>query len=250
MGIVGSLASVAGVLLAIYFYKESRVFKAVEVVPLANVSVIEIKEPVPDLRILHKNREIDELYVLTFQIGNTGTQDIRAEDLIVPFHCTTDAPTVDGKIVFRSPECDLEIDRYENGKVFFKTSLFKAGEKIIVKLTLLSRPTLNFAGNRIADLKGITMTQPTDLKWVSWVSYLGIFVAVVSLILANKQNTVHGLPWLSFRLLPNLSSQHINFAFEFVRSENTLLDQKADNGFLFDHLELDQIFDRFDGLGI
>ncbi len=101
---VSVIIVILGIIFAVYFYYRPRIYKALEITPIANVSVIEIKEPVPDLRILHKNRQIDELYVLTFQIENSGNQDIKAHDIVIPFHCSTEAEIVDAKVTAKDPE--------------------------------------------------------------------------------------------------------------------------------------------------
>lgn len=199
---VSLIIGTTGILLAVYFYYRPRIYKALEVSPLANVSVIEIKEPVSDLRILHKNREIDELYVLTFQLENSGNQDIKAEDIVVPFQCSTGAEIVDAKLIGKDPEdCDLEIDRFEKDKVYFKTELFKTGEKATVKLTLLAAPKLSFEGNRIADLGRITISEPSDRRWLSW--FLA-FIATLSIAIAMY--TYKSLP-PKHRIIASFESQ-------------------------------------------
>jgi hypothetical protein len=63
---------------------------------------------------------------------------------------------------------------------------------------------------------------------------------------ADEPNTVHRVHRLSLLLLFDLSTQHLNLGCELLWREDTLLDQEADNGFLLDHLMLQQILDCFD----
>lgn len=146
--------------LTIYFYLRSQKFKELTTTIMTNTSVVEVTEPVPELKISYKGEEIEDLYVLTFQIKNTGTMDIPKEHFVSPLQVRTHAPILDAKIIDKDPKhLDIAINKKESDKITFTKSLFKTGESITVKLTLLSNPTIDFSLNRIRDLKRIVVTE-------------------------------------------------------------------------------------------
>lgn len=172
--------AIVSIALAVYFFNKSKIYKELHVIPIADLSVVEIKEPVPDLRIFHKDREIKQLYVVTFDIENSGKVDIVAEDMKTDLQCSAGAEIVDAKIISRTPDdCDLQILKFKGQKVFFKSDLFKAGEKATVKLYLLSEPQLDFSTNRIVNLRGIVIDKTRGSYWGAGIAFVSAGVSFI-----------------------------------------------------------------------
>ncbi len=180
--------AIIGIILAVYFYRRSRRFKSIEIKPITETSVIKVSEQISDLKILHKNREIEQLYISEFQVRNSGRIDLTERDFIEPFHCSVGAEIVDSKIVKREPEeCDFKIDKCEDNKVFFNSRLFKAGELANIKLTLLAKPNLDFSRNRIADVKSIKFAVPRKINR----HLLGFLALIIGLVMSMFVSDVY-----------------------------------------------------------
>lgn len=172
------LMMVLGVALPIFFYTTSRKFKALTATIEASASVVELREPIPELAILYKGKEIEQLHVLVLKITNTGKLDIEPEDFVGPLHFNTGANVVDAKIVEKHPNnLGVALEAVGPDKVAFTKSLFKVGEWFSVRVTLLSAPELDFSTNRIVDLRPIVVVESSDRRM------LPIVFKVVSLIM-------------------------------------------------------------------
>ena len=154
--------AVVGVFLSVYFFLRSRRIRKIQVSQWAATSVLEVRESIPDLKILHRNREIEELYVLEFKITNAGTLDIDKGDLEnTPISCRTGAEVVNARVTGREPESlDFDVERWEHDVVVFRPSLFKRGEAATVKLTVLSEPKLDFSETRIPNVRPVEIQRP------------------------------------------------------------------------------------------
>ncbi|TET44301.1 hypothetical protein E3J62_10850 [candidate division TA06 bacterium] len=190
------LVGVIGIVLALFFFAKSRKFKALTATIEASASVLEVPEPVPELTILYRGKEIEELYVLVLKIRNTGNLDITPKDFFGTFHFNTNASVVDAKIIETYPDnLGVALEVVGPEKVGFTKSLFKVGEWFKVKVTLLSAPQLDFSMNRIADLKRIVVVEsakprtfPALLKYILQIiggglAALSIFIVAVNVIL-------------------------------------------------------------------
>jgi len=187
---VSVISAVIAVVLPTYFYLKSRKFKTLTATIMANTSVVEVTEPVPELKISYKGEEIGELYILTFQIKNTGTMDIPSKHFVSPLQVRTHARILDAKIIDKDPKhLDIAIDKKESDKITFTKSLFKTGESITVKLVLLSNPTIDFSLNRIRDLKSIVVTEPYRRvfpKLAVAIAIIGVLIGAYSVYTVYK----------------------------------------------------------------
>lgn len=182
--IISIAIGIIGLLAGYYYYRKSKILKTLEVIPITNTSVIEVKESVPELKIFYKNDEIDQLYVHEFKIRNSGPRDIRGDDFIPTFNCSTGAKLVKAVRTQWKPEsCDFDVDYYTPDQVFFKTSLFKSGAEITAKLTLLSQPSLDFANNQIVDGTINVAKPPKAYSYLAQI--VAVFVAVLSLAVSS-----------------------------------------------------------------
>ncbi len=191
-----------GVLLSAYFFFRSRRLKRIQVSHVNYTSVLEVKEPIPKLRILHGDREVQELWILQFKVNNSGTLDIDQEDLKgTPIQCRTSAEVVDARIIERSPEnLHFDIDQCSGDQVIFKTPLLKRRESATVKLTLLSKPQVDFSDTRIPNVRPIDIIRPTRLN--RRVFFTSVGVSTLAVLAGIIYFSVYGVGtrWPDFRL--------------------------------------------------
>ncbi|NOQ25401.1 MAG: hypothetical protein GQ564_08560 [Bacteroidales bacterium] len=188
ISIISFFVAIISTGLSIFFYLRPRLRKKIDINSNASISIIEIKEQIDDLKITYKGKEIENLHVLRFRIENKGSKDFTNEDFIDPFHCTIMGNIVNVTKVNSHPyNCDLDINKIENNKIYFKTNLFKAGEYVDIKVILLSKPSLNFNTNRIKDLKEISVTKnesANKFKYFKGGLVASIFLSI-SFLIAN-----------------------------------------------------------------
>ena len=188
---VSPFIAVVGIAVSVFLFVKSKKVKALTATVEASASVVEIREPVPELTILYKSEEIKELYVLVLEIKNTGNLDIRPEDFVGPLHFKTGARVVDAKITETHPEdFGIALEAVGPDKVVLTKCLFKAGEWLTVKTTLLSAPQLDFSANRITDLKQITLVEDPygralSLRYSMMLLIVPIFTIIV-VLLSNR----------------------------------------------------------------
>ena len=123
--------------------------------PIAISSVIELKEPISEIKIYYSNKLINELFVTQIEILNSGNKDIIADDFEEPLQVDFGvAIFLKPKIIERKPKSILfEISKVEGSKILFNKKMFKKNEVIVIKAFTLKKPNISFANNRIRDVE-------------------------------------------------------------------------------------------------
>lgn len=150
VGIVGSLASVAGIFLAIYFYLDSKV--APELIYFVEPARAVVAEPgrLSRVRVRFDEKTV-ETGVTAVQIAfwNHGKQTIRKDDVLEPFVITTEhgEPILDATVRKASREVvglELRQDSLAQGRLIVSWNILERDDGGVVQLIYAGGP-----GNRV-----------------------------------------------------------------------------------------------------
>ncbi|MBD3309538.1 hypothetical protein GF348_24375 [candidate division KSB3 bacterium] len=112
---VGVIVSVIAILATYHIFFRQRPVKALQVVILANTSLVEVKQDMAEkITVSYEGKTISNLSVVQLKIENTGNQPIRREDYERPIHIVfaLEAEIVEAEIVESNPpniEMNLEM---------------------------------------------------------------------------------------------------------------------------------------------
>jgi hypothetical protein len=146
VGIAGSLASLFGVLLAVYFFIQSRRYRElVYYVNPARTVVVKTGEA-SRLRVLLGDRELrSDVTAAQIAIWNQGNEPIRSTNVLAPFTIRTNPPTrlLEARIRRKSREVvDISLDQthLQDGVLAVSWNILEQGDGGVIQLVYEGQP--------------------------------------------------------------------------------------------------------------
>ena len=152
-------------LISLYLSYLQRDVKALQVVILANTSLVEVEESIArNIKIFYDNLPIDDLTLIQVSLENSGNQSIREEDYSQPIQLVfpPEAEVIEAAIVDASPEnvgLSLQVNK---NTVTASNTLLNPDDRVIIRLLVTDLPLNNNVQPfrvkaRIADVKDISV---------------------------------------------------------------------------------------------
>jgi hypothetical protein len=141
--ILSALFAGLAVLAAYHIFFLERDIKSVQVVLLANSSVVGIEESVSaDIDLLYRDKPIDNFSFVQVKVENDGNQTVREEDFVKPISLVfpSEAEIVDGDVVESSPRNIGVTVGWQGNIATLGPVMLNAGDRAIVKLFLINMP--------------------------------------------------------------------------------------------------------------
>jgi hypothetical protein len=154
VGVLGSLASIIGVLLAIYFYLEGKEYRDLAYFEYpAKATVVKAKEA-SSITVLHNNQKIDtDISATQILIWNNGTQNIKTDDFLEPIVLSTRSGSQILEASVRKTSRDvigLTLDRskIESGKLGVSWRILEHNDGGVIQIIYASGPeeTIDISG--------------------------------------------------------------------------------------------------------
>jgi hypothetical protein len=174
---IGTLIALAAIGVSVWFFVLQRNVKSVQVVVLAETSLLEIPSLVAgDVQVLYQGRPIPNLTPVQVKVENNGTVEIRNADYEKPITLVfpEGAEVLDSQVLETKPvDLALQVEKQGN-KAVLSPVLLNAGDRAIVRFVLAGMPTrwsansLGVSG-RIAGVKELSavsaVTEQQPSKW-------------------------------------------------------------------------------------
>ena len=162
---IGVIIAVIVFLISLYIPYLPRDVKALQVVILANTSLVEVEESIArNIKIFYDNLPIDDLTLIQVSLENSGNQSIREEDYSQPIQLVfpPEAEVIEAAIVDASPEnvgLSLQVNK---NTVTASNTLLNPDDRVIIRLLVTDLPLNNNVQPfrvkaRIADVKDISV---------------------------------------------------------------------------------------------
>ncbi len=220
VGVIGSIASVIGVLLAIYFFVGSRRERELTYFVHPVKSIVVRAGEVSELSVSSRGSEIKS-DVTTAQIAlwNAGKEPIRAQHVLRPFIIQTEGntPILEARIRKQSRdvvELQLDQSRIDQGQVRVSWSILERGDGGVVQMILAGGTGVELSASAVIEgqpeVRSIAYTRRIlppieqyaknareDRIWVSLSLSMGVgFVAIAlaSMFASLKQGARRGIP--------------------------------------------------------
>lgn len=210
VGILGALASIIGVPLAIYFYVQTTQFRElVYYVNPAQAIVVKAGE-VSKLRVLIGDRELkSDVTTAQIAIWNRGNESLKPENVLVPVLIRTvpSVPILEVKIRNKSRDAigfALDESHLEDGIVGLSWKILEQGDGGVIQIVYAGNPDatkINASGvfegqheiRRIQYsgkiLSGVEQMRQERHSWVIWFALgMGISIIVVGVILFREKD--------------------------------------------------------------
>jgi hypothetical protein len=195
---VGVLVALVALAFSIYMWRQQREVKSLQVVLLANSSVVEIEESVSaDVEVLYRDNPIDNLSFLQLKVENDGNATIREEDFARPINLVfpSEAEIVDGGVLESDPPNIGTTVEWEQNIATLSPAMLNGGDRAIIKLLVINMPDRSdiddieldarIAGvNDIALRSAIEAEEPAELGRAGRTLSLafGVFLLVIAVI--------------------------------------------------------------------
>ncbi len=202
---VSAIIAVIAILISLYLFYLQRDVRALQVVILANTSLVEVEESVAsEIQIFYEDSPIANLSLIQVKLENTGNISIREEDYSQPIQLIFPPQTkiIEAVILEANPQnIGLTIQTNKNSATFSK-NLFNPGDRVIIRL-LVTDLSVNYTSQpfkidaRIAEVTSIPIVNAieqseitSNLSVNTIIAAIGIVIALLSLALT----VFRGLP--------------------------------------------------------
>jgi len=170
---VGVVVAILATLVAYYIFSQEREVKALQIVILANTSLVEI-EPIiaEDIRLIYRDEPAVNLSLIQVKVENVGNQAIRSEDYVQPirFVFPSEVKIVEASVSDSNPPNIGMKAQIETNAATLSPVLLNAGDRVIFRFIVVNMPAdigenpFQIEGARIVDVQSIDVIQAIEEK--------------------------------------------------------------------------------------